>query len=586
MALSSSLVALGIIIGIYGLLAIGLNVKFGFAGLLDIGHVLFFLIGAYGVALLVAPAPRGGIEQTYILGLNLPWVIAGGIAVIAAGIAGMVVALPAIRLREDYLAITVLGFSVIARRIIQNEAWLANGPRSLRGYSTPLADYFPLPAGGNEPIVLFSGLDKVVPVALEVSGPIDEVIFGAIVLVLWAVGAYVIGMVLDDNSPEGIRGWIVHGLLAVLSLGIGYVAGRRAIKDRTSPAAGPPLLGGLLAGLAATVGMIAVDGQLILQAFLGPFSLLTWVLAVLLITDRYDHVSRRDGLAGFGIGMAFFASLLPLIVLGGQTGDIVSSAGLLLTLAALSAFLYGTFYLGSNWDRLGGGAEFVSVIGFSVLWLFGLRYFILALVAPFKQGGALSALDQLIQNLLWLVRYTATGAQFGYTRFVFALTLGLLALTYLVAETTVTSPFGRVLKAIREDENVATALGKNSFVYKTQAMILGSAIAGLAGVMLALHRGTLTYLMFRPRVTFWVFLMVIIGGVANNRGVLLGAVIFWAFRQVTVDIRGYFPTEASARLSALRIAFIGALLIIILYYRPEGIWGEKGSVLEEGEVES
>lgn len=582
MALSSSLVGLGIIIGIYALLAIGLNIKFGFGGLLDIGHVLFFLIGAYTVALLVAPPPEGGISQTYILGWSLPWVIGGAIAIAVAGIFGMIVALPAIRLREDYLAITVLGFSEIGRLVIKNEKWLANGPRSLRGYPTPLADFFAMPKPGSEQFVLFAGLGKVLPVATVITGPIDEVVFGAIILVLWAVGAYLIASLLEARTPSTLLDWVTHATLAILSLGVGYLAGRHAITDdKTHPSATPPLVGGVLAGVTATLASIYVSGTLALQAFLGTYSLLTWALAVLVISRRYEDVDQRDGLYGLGIALMFFATLLPLIVLGGETGDILSSAGLILTLGAVSGFIYGMYYLGHNWERYGSGATYLRVIGIATIWLFALRYFVLALVAPLKQGGVVGAVDQLLQNLLWLIRFTEAGAQFGYNRFIFVLILALVAGTYLIAETTVTSPFGRVLKAIREDEDVANALGKNTFTYKVQAMIIGSAFAGLAGVMLALHRGTLTYLMFRPRVTFWVFLMVIIGGVANNRGVILGAVIFWGFRQITVDLQGYFPTAASARLAALRIAVIGALLIIILYYQPQGVWGEERTAIEE-----
>lgn len=581
MALSSSLVSLGILVGIYALLSIGLNIKFGFGGLLDIGHVTFFLIGAYSVALLVAPPPAGGISQTYVLGWEMPWIFAALIAVVFAGIVGMIVALPAIRLREDYLAITVLGFSVIARRVIQNEGWLANGPRSLRGYSTPLSQYFPIPQSGAESFVLFAGIGRLIPVDISLTVPVDEIVFGAVVFVLWAVAAYLIAITLDDRSPETRLEWLLHGVFAVLSLGIGYLAARLAMQSTGSPNPTYPLVGGAVVGVVATVASTVVAPDLVLQAFLGVFSVLTWVLGVSILGKRYEDVHARDALYGFGIAMGFFVTLLPLIVLGGGGGDALSSAGLFLTIGLVSVFIYVMYYLGANWEAYGSTAGYVRVLGITALWLFALRYFVLALVTPFKQSGGVAAVDELSQNILWLIRYAAAGPQFGYDRFVFVLTLGLVAGVYLLSEITVKSPFGRVLKAIREDENVATALGKNSFSYKVQAMILGSAIAGLAGVMLALHRGTLTYIMFRPRVTFWVFLMVIIGGVANNRGVILGAVIFWGFRQVTVDIRGYFPSDASARLSALRIALIGALLIVILYYRPEGIWGEERMAMEE-----
>ena len=128
MALSSSLVSLGIIVGIYAILALGLNIKFGYAGLLDIGHVAFYLTGAYVTALLVLPPASEQAFTTYILGWSWPWLPAIAAGTLVAGLLGMLVALPAIRLREDYLAIAVLGISVILKRIVQSEGWLANGP--------------------------------------------------------------------------------------------------------------------------------------------------------------------------------------------------------------------------------------------------------------------------------------------------------------------------------------------------------------------------------------------------------------------------------------------------------------------------
>ena len=92
MALSSSLVTLGIFVGIYGLLALGLNLKFGYNGLLDIGHVAFYLIGAYTAALLVAPASSSQQFIEYVLGLNLPWVVAIPAAMLVSGLVGMLVA--------------------------------------------------------------------------------------------------------------------------------------------------------------------------------------------------------------------------------------------------------------------------------------------------------------------------------------------------------------------------------------------------------------------------------------------------------------------------------------------------------------
>ncbi|MFB6193810.1 MAG: branched-chain amino acid ABC transporter permease [Halobaculum sp.] len=568
MALASSLVSLGTFVAIYALLALGLNLKFGYNGLLDIGHVTFYLIGAYTTALLVLGPSSEQEFATYILGLDLPWVIALAVAVVVAGVGGMLVALPAIRLREDYLAIVVLGFSVIAKRIVQTQSWLANGPGSLRGYTGPLRDVFALPAYGAEAaevvVPAFLASEKVVLASVP-----SELVFGGVVFVLAAIGSYLLVEVGDMTRPTGTAGRVRHAVYAVTTLGVGYVAARRTAETGSGL---PPVLAGVAAGaVAAGLSLAGLPGVATLVV-LGGLSLFTWVLGLAAVTDRYAGMSRRDAGTALGLAVTFVAAFLPVILLGGDVGGTI---GLLVTLAALVGFVYGLYRLASAWDQYGSGSAFVSVVGVGALWLFVLRYFVLALVGPVTSGGVGNAVANLIQNTLWLVKFTESGPAFDYARFVFVLTLAVLGVVYLLVERTVNSPFGRVLKAIREDEDVATALGKDTFSFKIQSMIIGSAIAGLAGGLWALSVGALVHNMFAPRVTFIVLLMVIIGGTANNSGAILGAVVFWAFQKGTADIAGFFPTAARSSIQALRLAFIGALLIVILYYRPEGIWKER-----------
>ncbi|MFC4551431.1 MULTISPECIES: branched-chain amino acid ABC transporter permease [Halorussus] len=624
MALSSSLVSLGIIVGIYAILALGLNIKFGYTGLLDIGHVAFYLVGAYVTALLVLPPASEQQFATYVLGWNWPWLPAIAVGTVVAGIMGLLVALPAIRLREDYLAIAVLGISVILKRVVQVEGWLANGPGSLRGFEQPLRDGFPLPGEGLAAAALF----------------------GFVVLVLWTVATYLLAQVgtrpdseltADGGKPAepgpaadggvtagrtisgpGIGGKIVDGLLAVTTLGIGYVAARRARSETSETeqryllgagvlfgaaafavtglafewwlgavvfaalAAGfygadqrwVPLAGAVAATVAFAAAFVVGESPMVTFVFLGLLSLFTWVFGAVAVARRYSDLDRRDFLLALGLAVVFVATFVPLIVMGGG-GDESSSIGLFLTMALLSAFLYGVYYVGSRWERYGSGTEFVRIVGVGAIWLFAIRYFVMANIEPLKRAGVGGVVNNTLQNLAWLLKFTASGAEFDYSRFLLVLTLASLALVYYLSEITVESPFGRVLKAIREDEDVATSLGKNTFAYKVQGMMLGSALAGFAGGLTAIYFQSLVHTMFAPRVTFIAFLVLIIGGTANNKGMILGSVIYWAFQKATADIAGFFPTAARSSVQALRLAFIGALLIIILYYRPEGLWGEK-----------
>ncbi|MFB6187193.1 MAG: branched-chain amino acid ABC transporter permease, partial [Halobacteriaceae archaeon] len=309
----------------------------------------------------------------------------------------------------------------------------------------------------------------------------------------------------------------------------------------------------------------------------------------LFMNERYQAVTAREAGIGFGLAVVFVLSLTPLIILGGGGGDTLSSIGLFGTLLLVSGYIYGLYKLSINWEKYKDNTGFIKLIGIAAISLFLLRYFILALIPAVKQSGIGGMIVNLLQNTLWLVDFTQLSSpnprlEFGYDRFLLAYSVTLVGITYYLTEKLGKSPFGRVLKAIREDEDVASSLGKDTFTYKIQAMIYGSALAGLAGTIWAIFTLGLNYSMFRPRFTFIVFLMVVIGGTANNRGVILGAVIWFAFRKGTEDLATFFPTAARSSVQALRIAVIGALFIIVLYYRPEGIWGEKQyTAVTEGE---
>jgi len=118
-----------ILVGIYALFALGLNIQWGFAGLINFGHVAFMAIGAYTMVIL------------NLHGVPLPLAILIGLAV--AGGVGALLTLPAIRLKADYLAIVTVGFSEIIRYIALNERWLTGGAAGLRGFSLPLEGIVP-----------------------------------------------------------------------------------------------------------------------------------------------------------------------------------------------------------------------------------------------------------------------------------------------------------------------------------------------------------------------------------------------------------------------------------------------------------
>ena len=150
-----------------------------------------------------------------------------------------------------------------------------------------------------------------------------------------------------------------------------------------------------------------------------------------------------------------------------------------------------------------------------------------------------------------------------------------LTLVFWLLEVLVRSPWGRVLKAIREDEQVPRALGKNIFWYKLQAFMLGGAIAGIAGAFFSWQLTTIYPNSFEPITTFNAWIIVILGGASNNVGTLLGAIVFFAYEEVTRNVLPQFVPLDEARLAAFRIMVIGFLLMVMMIWRPQGILGKK-----------
>ncbi len=123
--------------GMYALLAIGLNVVVGQTGLLDLGYVGFYAIGAYTVGLLTSPSSPWNQTDAW-LSRNWGWVFALPIAVLATAVSGLVLGSPTLRLRGDYLAIVTLGFGEIVRLLADNLKTITNGGRGLREIAYPV----------------------------------------------------------------------------------------------------------------------------------------------------------------------------------------------------------------------------------------------------------------------------------------------------------------------------------------------------------------------------------------------------------------------------------------------------------------
>ncbi|GAB4057033.1 branched-chain amino acid ABC transporter permease [Catellatospora paridis] len=122
--------------GYYILLALGLNVVLGYAGLLDLGFFGFFAVGAYTVALLTSPESKLITEYNW-LESPWPWLLTVPIAIALAMLSGVLLGWPTLRLRGDYLAIVTLGFAEIIRIVAKNQDWILNGDRGIPSVGHP-----------------------------------------------------------------------------------------------------------------------------------------------------------------------------------------------------------------------------------------------------------------------------------------------------------------------------------------------------------------------------------------------------------------------------------------------------------------
>lgn len=190
-------------------------------------------------------------------------------------------------------------------------------------------------------------------------------------------------------------------------------------------------------------------------------------------------------------------------------------------------------------------------------------------------GKLLWGISAVLFGAILYAAGAAALADYSYKAGLMLVVVVVLALVYWRLEVLGRSPWGRVLKAIREDEEVAQSLGKNVFWYKLQALMLGGAIAGLAGAFYAWNLTFINPEGFIPLITFQAWTIVVLGGAGNNAGTLLGAAIYWLYNTVTrFALPAIVPLD-EARLGALRIMVIGLILIVVMMVQPQGILGKK-----------
>lgn len=188
---------------------------------------------------------------------------------------------------------------------------------------------------------------------------------------------------------------------------------------------------------------------------------------------------------------------------------------------------------------------------------------------PEIAGGTLGV--QLPDPLVWLPQDL---------RFPVA-TLGLVAMAAIAmiySDRLIRSPLGRLLRAVRDNETAAESLGKDVTRARVKTIMISAAMAGIAGAMYAYYvGGTIAFAYDRINWTFWPFMMILIGGLANNRGVLVGTFIFVLVRKLITFYKDLLQDFVPFDVVWLDYLLLGMILIVILLYRPQGILRERAT---------
>ena len=160
---------------------------------------------------------------------------------------------------------------------------------------------------------------------------------------------------------------------------------------------------------------------------------------------------------------------------------------------------------------------------------------------------------------------------------------GLVAFFVFLTWLIVRSPWGRVIKAIREDEDAVRSLGKNVYLYKMQSLILGGVVGAVAGFVYALSRQAVQPDNYSTALTFFAYAVLILGGAARVFGPVVGSILFWFLlvfveqilrQMVSNGIMPEWLMDAN-QVSQVRFILVGLGLMLLMIYRPQGIFGDR-----------
>lgn len=171
--------------------------------------------------------------------------------------------------------------------------------------------------------------------------------------------------------------------------------------------------------------------------------------------------------------------------------------------------------------------------------------------------------------------FESLGAQ-GFGWAYLAIALGVLAVVYAALQALLHSPWGRVQRALRDDEVACAALGKNVVRLRLTAFVMGAMLMGLSGALYAGFVGTTSPSEFLPILTFQIWAMLIVGGSGSHLGAVVGSFVVWGLWTLSgAVIVSVLPAQWQAQGGALQSILVGLLLVLTLLLRPQGLLGRR-----------
>ena len=392
-------------------------------------------------------------------------------------------------------------------------------------------------------------------------------------------------MALGVNLQWGFAGLFNVGVMGFVALGgLAAVLVSMPPTNAAWAAGGIRVLAGLLAGAGVVVAAILVHRRMKPSRLRALLTLIILVGGFFLYREVFDPgVDAVEDVDPAATG--YLGGLGLPILMAWPVGGL---------LAAGAAWIIGKAALGLRSDYLAiatlGIAEIILAMMKNEDWLARGVKNVVGLPRPVPYEVDLQQSADFLERAerLGLDPVTASSrfVQLSYS----ILFAAVLILILVLAQMALKSPWGRMMRAIRDNETAARAMGKNVTARHLQIFILGSAICGLAGAMMTTLDGQLTPTSYQPlRFTFLIWVMVIVGGSGNNLGAVLGGFLIW-FLWVQVEPMGLFFMEAitaslpegsaiKAHLlesaAHMRLFTMGIILILVLRFSPRGLIPER-----------